>query len=223
MWRKSLSVALMMAGVGALASCSSTSTPYFVAKPEPWRRDYEVSCLKSGAVQPSAFIAPGRPINGPSVCGAVQPFTMRAAMNGAISFKPAPQVQCQMVAAIERFTRDIISPAARYYYGMGVAEIKVLSSYSCRPRNGIAGGQLSEHGFANAIDIGSFKLVDGREISVLRGWRGAGQDQAFLRAVHKGGCQLFTTVLGPEANVYHRDHFHFDLAPRSRNGKGVCQ
>lgn len=40
---------------------------------------------------------------------------------------------------------------------------------------------------------------------------------AFLRRLHKGACTAFGTVLGPEANEAHRNHFHFDLAPRKRS------
>jgi hypothetical protein len=39
----------------------------------------------------------------------------------------------------------------------------------------------------------------------------------FLRRLHKGACSVFGTVLGPEANEAHRDHFHFDLATRRRS------
>lgn len=42
-------------------------------------------------------------------------------------------------------------------------------------------------------------------------------ESAFLRALHKGACGPFGTVLGPEANEAHRDHFHLDLAPRKRS------
>ena len=38
----------------------------------------------------------------------------------------------------------------------------------------------------------------------------------FLRRLHKGACGPFGTVLGPEANEAHRNHFHFDLARRKR-------
>ena len=41
--------------------------------------------------------------------------------------------------------------------------------------------------------------------------------RAFLRRLHKGACGTFGTVLGPEANEAHRDHFHFDLAARRRS------
>jgi hypothetical protein len=39
----------------------------------------------------------------------------------------------------------------------------------------------------------------------------------FLRRLHKGACGIFGTVLGPEANEAHRNHFHFDMATRKRN------
>lgn len=43
----------------------------------------------------------------------------------------------------------------------------------------------------------------------------------FLKKVHEKACGLFGTVLGPEANEAHRDHFHFDLAPRRR--RAYCE
>ncbi|HEY5832222.1 MAG TPA: extensin family protein [Hyphomicrobiaceae bacterium] len=46
-------------------------------------------------------------------------------------------------------------------------------------------------------------------------------EAAFLRRLHKGACSVFGTVLGPEANDLHRDHFHFDLASRRRSA--LCQ
>lgn len=36
----------------------------------------------------------------------------------------------------------------------------------------------------------------------------------FLREAHDRACRLFGTVLGPEANQAHRNHFHVDLADR---------
>lgn len=45
----------------------------------------------------------------------------------------------------------------------------------------------------------------------------ASAEGTFLRRLHKGACGIFGTVLGPEANEAHRDHFHLDLAPRRRS------
>jgi len=40
------------------------------------------------------------------------------------------------------------------------------------------------------------------------------KEAAFLKRVHQGSCTLFTTVLGPETNEAHRDHFHLDMKER---------
>ncbi len=45
--------------------------------------------------------------------------------------------------------------------------------------------------------------------------------QAFLRRIHAGGCRHFGTVLGPEANEAHRNHFHLDMA--ERKVKRICE
>lgn len=44
---------------------------------------------------------------------------------------------------------------------------------------------------------------------------------SFLRNVHRGACDHFGTVLGPEANDAHRDHFHFDM--KLRRHRAYCQ
>lgn len=43
----------------------------------------------------------------------------------------------------------------------------------------------------------------------------------FLRQVHDGACEVFSTVLGPEANDVHRTHLHLDL--QERHSLNVCQ
>ncbi len=43
----------------------------------------------------------------------------------------------------------------------------------------------------------------------------------FLRGAHISGCRIFGTILGPEANNAHRNHFHVDMAPRKRSN--FCQ
>jgi hypothetical protein len=43
----------------------------------------------------------------------------------------------------------------------------------------------------------------------------------FLRQIHTKACQRFGTVLGPEANEAHRNHFHVDMA--KRRYRGYCE
>ena len=44
---------------------------------------------------------------------------------------------------------------------------------------------------------------------------------AFLRAAHRAACAIFKTVLGPEANRAHRNHFHLDMSPRK--SAAICE
>jgi len=39
----------------------------------------------------------------------------------------------------------------------------------------------------------------------------------FVKAVHDDACLTFGTVLGPEANEAHKNHFHLDMKARRRN------
>ena len=93
-----------------------------------------------------------------------------------------------------------------------LTRILVGTSYACRPRNNAVGADMSEHGFANALDVTGFALEDGRTIALPGGWSEplapAGQ---LLRFAHGAGCAHFTTSLGPEANALHADHLHLDL------------
>ena len=45
--------------------------------------------------------------------------------------------------------------------------------------------------------------------------------QTFLKTIHGDACKTFWTVLGPEANHAHRDHFHLDM--RKRRYVKICQ
>ena len=47
---------------------------------------------------------------------------------------------------------------------------------------------------------------------------------ALRRLVRAGACQHFTTVLSPDYDSNHHDHFHVDLARRGSDGlKTVCK
>ena len=99
--------------------------------------------------------------------------------------------------------------------GGGLVQIRVAAHYACRTRNGRRGARLSEHALGNAIDISAFVLADGSRITVLEGWNG--RDSRLMRRLHRSACGPFGTVLGPNSDRFHRDHFHFDVASH-RNG-----
>jgi len=212
------------AAAAALLVWGCGSQPDFVAKHEPWRADEEQACLTSGSIRETAFVQSRSALGGPSECGALRPFEMRAAAGGRVSLRPTAILRCPMVPAVERWVQATVEPAARAHLGAGVVEVKVAASYSCRAINHVSGGRLSEHGHANALDISEFLLADGRSIAVKSGWHGDVRERGFLRAVHRGACGEFTTVLGPDADANHRDHFHMDLARHGRDGLNrICK
>jgi hypothetical protein len=207
-----------------VSGCSTGPSLSFKAKHEPWRENEERACLSAGAVAQTHFIRSRSALGGPSVCGAARPFEVSAVADGRVAFKPAALLRCPMVPQVDRWVRNVVEPAARHYFGASVAEIKVGASYSCRPINHRRGAKLSEHGYANALDVSKFTLTNGRKITVKAGWYGAPEERKFLRDLHKGACREFTTVLGPHYDANHRDHFHLDLARRGRRGNvRVCK
>ena len=183
----------------------------------PHVRQHEASCLRSGIVQPTRFIRPRSSIGG-GQCYISKPFRMYAAARGGVRFEPAATLRCQMVPSVETWVQEVLRPAARRFLGSDIVRLRIAASYACRARNSKAGGKLSEHGKANAIDISKFILADGRVVTVKRGWRGKQNVRRFLRYIHRGACEHFSTVLGPNADRYHHDHFHFDLARHGRRG-----
>ena len=78
------------------------------------------------------------------------------------------------------------------------------------PDRWTARSALSEHAHANAIDMGGFRLADGRMISVCRLAR-LTPESAFLHDIRNGGCRHIPGVLSPDYNRAHANHLHFDM------------
>lgn len=103
-----------------------------------------------------------------------------------------------------------------------MTRLDVAASYHCRTRrNGSRSTRLSEHGLANAIDIGGVGLTEGRSVPV-RPRPDNSPDARFQKEIRAGACRLFTTVLGPGSDGAHETHLHFDLAER-RSGYRLCR
>jgi hypothetical protein len=131
-----------------------------------------------------------------------------------------PPVTCATAAALAAWRQKSVEPAARQILGSPLARIEHLGAFSCRRTYGSDEGPWSEHATANAIDIAAFVLEDGRRISLLADWQGEGEEARFLRRVREGACTWFATVLSPDYNAAHADHFHLDQSPR---WSGVCR
>ncbi len=225
-----------------------------------------MQCIK--ALAPiTADVVPVDPVRDGN-CGAPAPVLVKSVGNTeSISFDPPLVLDCAMVVGLDRWLKDSVQPAAKEAFSSPVSKF-IGSSYACRNVYNRPDGHLSQHAFANAIDLPTFVLADGRKIAVTHGWgptqrdlvaaekakKAAAGDTAslskkktdtkgaetevvkvsaaaasntassvssasaaeakFLRLAHEGGCKIFSTVLGPEANDAHRTHLHLDLQER---------
>lgn len=222
-------------------------------------------------------------------CGAAAP--IRLLRVAGVEVRPSALISCPMAAALHTWMQDVVQPAARELLGSPLIRMSNVASYHCRNVIGGRSGSLSQHAFANAVDVADFTTATGRTVRVQEHWGVTRRDRAaadvrarevaakasaeaaasptnrrpedkqapaksvaarraegasrlgaapadaprpaqdgtqiitsetsFLKRAHAGACGIFGTVLGPEANADHRDHFHVDLADRRRTG--LCE
>lgn len=143
--------------------------------------------------------------------GCITRGTLRLTDAGTETTNMGP-VTCPLARNFVAWARHAVKPAARQIYGQDIVRIETMGTYSCRNIYGGRSGRLSQHAFANAIDVSAFVLADGRRVTVLSGWRGDGRDQEFLRLIRQSACRRFPTVLSPDYNAAHANHFHFDMS-----------
>jgi hypothetical protein len=139
-----------------------------------------------------------------------------------IGYRPADLgTSCRVAAGLALWEWHVVQPAALEHFGQKVAAIDHFGSYSCRRIYGRSEGQWSEHATADAVDIAGFRLQDGSRVSIVADWNDEGANSAFLRDVRDGACKLFSSVLSPDYNAAHRDHFHF--GQRGTAGWRACR
>jgi hypothetical protein len=167
-----------------------------------------------------AVFSPLPPIAGPGECMAADVIKLDAVLlpdKRRVVFSPAATLRCAMAETVaEWITKDVALIIGSV--GTSLNSVEILESFGCRPRNGVSGAQISEHGHANALDVRSFKLANG-EVVELTNTRVAASLREKLR---DSACARFSTVLGNGADAYHDTHVHIDLMERNNHYK-ICQ
>jgi hypothetical protein len=133
-----------------------------------------------------------------------------------VRYNAAPIVSCRMALGLARFEQALNQEAQRYF-GQDVARVEQGGTYNCRKMARF--DLVSEHAYANAIDIRSVTLKNGRKLTVLGGfgridaepkrpearfWRGLAN-----RLYDEGA---FSVVITPFFDALHKDHIHLDEA-----------
>ena len=140
-------------------------------------------------------------------CGIADPVRVRS-VDGVTLSQPAI-MDCDTAKSLLSWVNDTVKPTIKRKGG-GVKSLRVAAHYACRTRNNRKGARISEHGKGRAIDISAIRLKNGATLSVLNDWNS--KNRRIMRKLHKGACGPFGTVLGPNSDRYHKDHFHFDTA-----------
>ncbi len=149
-------------------------------------------------------------------CGTEQAVAYIKGPTGA-RYSPVPVLDCGMALALAKF-EQMVQQEAEKTLGSRVRSMGQLGTYVCRKMAAFP-TWVSEHSYANAIDIATFRLENGGVVSVLKHFaprrRRPPTDEArFLRTVAKRayGEGIFSVVLTPFYDKLHRNHFHLDLA-----------
>ncbi|MEW4447448.1 extensin family protein [Qipengyuania sp. JC766] len=130
-------------------------------------------------------------------------------MGSRLQVSGLSRVSCPTARSFAAWVRYGVDRAARQYLGSPVVRIETFGSYSCR--NVAGSSRRSAHSRAEAVDVSGFVLADGRRITLVQDWNGGtASERQFLRVVQESACKRFGTVLGPEYNAAHADHFHLE-------------
>lgn len=181
------------------------------------RRALESTAACYAALTSAASFEPLDPLIAEGGCG-INP-RLRLSQLGDVAMVPV-ETTCAIALRLAMWERHVVQPAARAQFASAVTRIRHQSSYNCRAVRTESGDglQLSTHATAQAIDIAGVTLADGRQLELLDNWQGETPEAAFFRALHTGACDWFVTVLGPDFNALHADHFHMQSV-----GWGSCR
>jgi hypothetical protein len=138
---------LTIVGSFVLVSLAGCGRGWFqFAEREPWRREAEVACLKSGAVKESVNIVRAEPISGPGICGAEYPLKVVAlGENARLGFADDPRPPAAVPGSSGNLPRW---PLAR-----NAPESAAYPSRNTAPANGPI--SLNAPGIAPPVDDGA--------------------------------------------------------------------
>jgi hypothetical protein len=153
--------------------------------------------------------------DGVPTCGAEQVVRFKRGP-GKIAYGNAPLLTCSMAIALADFEL-VLQEEAERELGSRVVRIDHLGTFNCR--NMALYDLISEHSFANGIDLRRFHLADGREVDVLKHFKPLEETPTDTRTtfLRKLGNRLFddgvfSNVVTPYFDKAHRNHIHVDLA-----------
>lgn len=173
------------------------SLPKPKPKPEEWSPG-EIAAAKARCTKLlkglDAVVVPQLPIRD-GRCGTPAP--IRLVKLGKVEFTPAALLDCEMAATLSRWIKKDLQPLAMRHLGARIAKIEVMSDYSCR--NVFGTKRLSEHSYANALDIRGFVTERGQTARVLDNWGKTKFDIAAEMEAAKAKAKAEAAAAGQDA------------------------
>ncbi|MEM6465723.1 MAG: extensin family protein [Pseudomonadota bacterium] len=211
---KALLVALLVAGAFGLGfwALEAFRAPFDpLATPDvttPWKlsRTAEDPALCQAALSAVAQFTPTQDREDSHVCHIRGQVVLTH--TAGVGLRPMP-TRCASALRLALWVEHNLKPLAQTHLGADITQIHHFGSFSCRRIRTSAGEgrAMSAHATANAIDISGLSLSDGRRLSLKDSWSSP-ESAAFWQAARKGACTWFPTVLSPDYNSLHADHFH---------------
>ncbi|MFT3731400.1 MAG: extensin family protein [Hyphomicrobium sp.] len=117
-----------------------------------------------------AVAVPHAPIR-EGACGAPAPIElMSIGKDPEVALSPPAIVRCDLAEQLVNWFEKDVQPLALKHLKSQIVRIETMSSYSCRNAYGRKTTKLSEHGLANAVDIGGFITASAKTAEVLDDW-----------------------------------------------------
>jgi hypothetical protein len=153
------------------------------------------------------------------VCDVFEPVRVSGTING-VNFRPSSftsppsdmYVQCGVALALWEM--------AELAKTRNITDFVHYGTYNCRFISGTT--TLSEHAFANAIDIAGISTSSGENYTLLDHWEDGdttpetpGGQLLYWLAQEMHTKKIWNIILTPEYNAAHDNHFHVDLTPGS--------
>ena len=155
------------------------------------------------------------------VCGTEQAIIYMRGPTG-LRITPTPVVTCGLALALAHFEL-VLDRTAQEFFGSRVVSIAQGGTYNCR--NMARFRWVSEHSYANAIDLYEFALANGERINVLRHF-GSPHEPAktvetrFLRALANRAYDenVFSVVVTRFFDERHHNQIHVEMARYRTDG-----
>ncbi len=200
------------------AAAGAARRPAGAAGDAGTRRDRAGRCRLPAAAEKLGAKAQPHPPLASGLCGAARPLTLTELPDG-LGLTPAATLTCTAAEALARWSTEVRVLGERHL-GAAPKAIRISTSYECRGQNHDPDAKLSEHAFANGVDVMGFEFP-GRAPVTVGDTREGSPEAVFAAASRTRACGFFRTCSGPAPTPPTATTSHLDERERPA-GHRLC-